>query len=470
MKSITLTFAIIIFFIGCKKIDNTTPITPSLPSLNAFTSAGGNGEDLANSITTDAAGNVYITGYFSGSVSFGDTYITSTSNSKDIFVAKYNKSGALSWVKTGGGGFGTDAGTGIAVDNVGNVFITGLFYGKAYFAGNEVNAINNHTPAYFIAKYNTNGTLQWIKPLVSTEGPVESKSGGITVDKIGNVYVTNVYYGSLTLGNNTIATSGVGNYDAYITKFSSDGNCQWLRSMGPIRFSDVSKSVVADDLGNVYIIGNTSQSFQIGNVTTTKKFGFSQNSLVVKYDNNGNILWVKTLEASDGGIGVKDIIIDSSGNICIVGDYGGAISLGSTTLKYSLSQDIFIAKYSKNGMLQSTLTLGENPYNYLSASYCLDVDDLGNTYVVGSHEKYAGSDKDLLPKGFFVAKYTVRNTLEWIKPIDETNDYMGVYDIKVTGLDDILLTGYYLGNIALDNNNSINSNGNSDIFVLRIKK
>ena len=83
-----------------------------------------------------------MTGYFEGSATFGQgqanqTLLTAAGGS-DIFVAKYNSSGALQWAKRAGGTV-DEAGYGIAVDSSGNSYVTGYFEGSATFGAGEAN-------------------------------------------------------------------------------------------------------------------------------------------------------------------------------------------------------------------------------------------------------------------------------------------------------------------------------------------
>ena len=86
-------------------------------------------DDEGEKISTDASGNVYITGYFkSPTITFGTTTLTnnSTANDADIFVVKYDSAGTVIWAKSAGG-TGNDFGNGISATGDGNVYITGQF-------------------------------------------------------------------------------------------------------------------------------------------------------------------------------------------------------------------------------------------------------------------------------------------------------------------------------------------------------
>jgi hypothetical protein len=75
----------------------------------------------------DAAGNVYVTGFFdSTNILFGSMALTQSPSTRDIFVAKYDDSGNVLWAKSAGG-TSVDSGIGVALDPVDSVYVTGSF-------------------------------------------------------------------------------------------------------------------------------------------------------------------------------------------------------------------------------------------------------------------------------------------------------------------------------------------------------
>ena len=121
--------------------------------------AGGTEPDAASRIAVDANGNSYVTGIFRGTASFGTTELTS-SGSTDIFIAKYDATGNVLWAKQAGGK-DIDAGKNIEVDGNGNSYITGEFLGTATFDNITINSSGNYDA--FIAKYDPSGNLLWVK-------------------------------------------------------------------------------------------------------------------------------------------------------------------------------------------------------------------------------------------------------------------------------------------------------------------
>src|SRR5207248_3090451 len=79
---------------------------------------GGAISDMGRAVAADAAGNVYVTGTFGGTVNFdpgAGTFNLTSAGFDDVFVAKYTSAGALVWAGDIGGA-GTDRSWGLALD------------------------------------------------------------------------------------------------------------------------------------------------------------------------------------------------------------------------------------------------------------------------------------------------------------------------------------------------------------------
>ena len=169
-------------------------------STNAFAqwayNIGEGNNDVGESIAVDSSGNVYITGYFSGSnVDFGGGNTLSSNGDRDIYFAKYDTNGNYQWAHNIGES-GQDYGQGIAVDSSGNVYITGRFQGSNVDfdpgAGTHQLSSSGADDIYF-AKYDTDGYYQWAH---SVGGSSQDVSLDIAVDSTGDVYITGFFRGS----------------------------------------------------------------------------------------------------------------------------------------------------------------------------------------------------------------------------------------------------------------------------------
>jgi len=195
---------------------------------------------VARNIAVDSQGNVYITGYTWGKSKGGDEQ-----KDKDIYIAKYKGSnGQLEWSDI----LGTtawDEGFAIAVDNECNVYITG------YTRGELKKGAQKGAEDIFIARYSSDGQKQWLEQL----GTWLSDAGlGIAVDNKGKVYITG--YTQEHLKEN----SHKGGEDIFIARYSIDGQKEWLRQLGT-KASDLGWGITVDSLGNVYVTGYTAGDF-----------------------------------------------------------------------------------------------------------------------------------------------------------------------------------------------------------------
>ena len=130
----------------------------------------------------DAAGNVYVSGFYSGTMTVQSVTLTSR-GLFDIFLAKLDSNGTLLWLKSAGG-TGSDIGHGVVVDGQGNVGVTGEFQGKATFDSRSVTAAGLGDA--FIAKYDAAGNNLWVHKGGSTTSFVGEPSKAIAVDAANN--------------------------------------------------------------------------------------------------------------------------------------------------------------------------------------------------------------------------------------------------------------------------------------------
>src|SRR5690606_33994250 len=103
-------------------------------------SYGGTGNESAKDITVDASGKVYITGSFNGVANFSGNFLVSEGSSNDVFVLKTKNAGVVEWAE-GFGSTGSDNGKGIIVDSSGNIYVTGEFENTVSFGSTDLTAV-----------------------------------------------------------------------------------------------------------------------------------------------------------------------------------------------------------------------------------------------------------------------------------------------------------------------------------------
>jgi hypothetical protein len=196
---------------------NTTPF---------LIQAGGPNYDAPAASVTDADGNIYITGSFNGTISFGTTSLTSEGN-EDIFLAKYSSDGKLVWARRDGG-TKFDKAYSMTIDGSGNIYIAGAFNGTTSIAGQSLTAKGQYN--VFIAKYSSSGNGLWaIVEGKATDNYGLSVAQSLFKDANDNFYITGYYYLNAVFGDNTI-TAPESEYHFYVAKLNSDGEVQGLNT------------------------------------------------------------------------------------------------------------------------------------------------------------------------------------------------------------------------------------------------
>ena len=285
----------------------------------------GGDDDVAQAIAVDGYGNVYITGKSYNSLHEDYAYAT----------IKYDGEGNELWVARYDGAGVDDDGRAIAVGGSGNVYVTGSSGGD-----------------YATIKYDSNGNQLWA---ARYEGSPESDDGavGIVVDGSGNAYV-----------------AGTSQGDYATIKYDSNGNQLWVARYGGSGGDGVARAMALDDTGNVYVTGKSfSSSYQYEYAT-------------VKYDSDGNQLWVAGCQGLECGEGEPvDVAVDGSGNVYVTGR-----SYNYRTLLYGYAT----VKYDSEGNQRWVARYDGSAIGRESWPFDMAVDGSGNVYVTG--ESYSGSD------------------------------------------------------------------------------
>ncbi|MCX6723549.1 MAG: SBBP repeat-containing protein [Candidatus Staskawiczbacteria bacterium] len=357
---------------------------------------GGSGTDYGYGIAVDNIGNVYITG--KSSATWGSPLQAFSGGGSDAFVAKLNSAGNLIWNTFLGGG-SYEIGYGIAVDTSGNVYVTGIS-GATWGSPIVVPLGGNN---YFLAKLDgTTGGLTWNTFLSSTSLP---QTTAVTLDTNGNIYV--VGSTSSTWGSPILAYRQWS--DGFVTKFDNNGNLLWNTFLGAnTRMYHYGKGVAVDTSGNVYIVGYGNSTSVWG--TISRAYTANQDAWVVKLaTSTGAVAWVAFLGGSgnDYGYGVTT---DTSANVYVTG-YSDA-TWGSPLQLYNSSNDIFVAKLDSAGALTWNTFLGGAGSD---GGTGIVLDASSNIYISGNSTATWGSPTRLYTSGTdaFVAKLTSAGALVW---------------------------------------------------------
>lgn len=192
-----------------------------------------NANNFGNSIASDKDGHLYLTGFMWDSVYF-DNHLLISTNSLGLdqaFVSKIDATtGEFLWA-IGGGGDGWSEGSTVAVDNNGDVVISGWYRNDVFFNDDSLtNGGNDNGPDdIFIAKFNSQGSLKWLK---TTRCNLYSGSNGLTINSNNDIFLTGYYRGLIRVGVSNYQSTVSSYYDIFALKLNQDGQFKWFKSFG----------------------------------------------------------------------------------------------------------------------------------------------------------------------------------------------------------------------------------------------
>lgn len=340
---------------------------------------GGSNQDSGLSCAVSLSGDVYLCGSTASTSaiaasghqnSYGGGFI-------DAFLVKFDSSGNRLWA-TYYGGTDLDEGSSCALDEDGNVYLSGETRSTTEISsGGHQNTIGGANDA-FLVKFNSNGTRQWA---TYYGGSNVERVYSCAADSFGDVYLS----GS-TSSTSSIAsgghqnTYGGGNYDAFLAKFDSSGVRQWASYYGGSSFDDGACSV--DALGNVYLAGNTGSLSSISEGGHQNTYGGGvRDAFLVKFNGSGARQWATYCGGSERD-GSLSCAVDLSGNIYLTGQTFSTSSIASGGLQntYGGNGDGFLVKFNSDGIRQWGTYYGSITDD--TGSFCA-VDNLGNVLFGG---------------------------------------------------------------------------------------
>lgn len=446
-------FKVLRLYNGAKWI----PITSQEPSLIAIQAwkAGGTAYEEGESLAVDSSGNVYVTGFFQSTATFGTGSLSSAGGS-DIFVAKYTNTGILQWVQKAGG-TGMDIGRDIAVDATGNVYVTGHFQNTFNFGTTSLTSSGGSD--IFVAKYDTDGTFQWVQKA----GAAGDDSGkGIAVAPAGDVYVTGQFLGAVTFGSHNL-TSTAGSVDVFVTKCTTAGVFQWAQKAGGVQ-EDIGEDIAVDGNGNVCVTGSFEVTAAFNSASLSSAGG--KDIFIAKYNNDGTLQWAIKAGGSNNDIGFG-IAVDGNAHVYVTGQFGDVAAFSPLSLTSAGGDDAFVAGYTAGGALKWAKKVGGMGTD---VGYDIKVDVNANVYITGFFAgTFSIASATLSSIGgadIFAVKYTGNGTFQWAQQAGSVSSDLGIaLAIGIGG--NVYLTGYFQSTANFLTTN-LTSAGYQDIFVMRI--
>ncbi|NQT63837.1 MAG: SBBP repeat-containing protein [Candidatus Marinimicrobia bacterium] len=261
-------------------------------------------DTYGDGIQVDTAGNVYVTGYRWG------PFIDS-----DILLIKYDPSGVQQWVaEYAGAGLNNDFPNDMELDAQGNIFVGGYSYSA------------NVEADFATLKFDNDGNLLW-DMLFNGSAWGDDWITDIALDDSGNVYVAGITAGETS------------NDDYGIIKYSADGTAVWATQFDGITGTDWATSIAVDTAGQTYVTG------------VSQHYDDFIDYYTLKLDSAGAVVWgIRWGASGDGDSWASDIVVDDSMNVTVTGvSYGGQFGFDYVTVQWDSSgTESWVASYTNN--------------------------------------------------------------------------------------------------------------------------
>lgn len=317
------------------------------------------GVQECQSVVVGANGNLFVTGWFAGSVDFDPSSGTTKLTSKgyeDAFLVKLTPDGKLVWAKQFGGP-GHEGGLAVALDSGGSIYMQGMFDSSGDYDPGSGTATLASAGSYDVSlvKLDYTGAFAFAKRF---GGSGEDFGNGLAVDASKNIISVGSFNGSVDFdpGSGTSKLTSAGKSDVFVSKLNSAGSYVWAKRLGGSG-ADTAGDVAVDSSGNVYSTGSFTGSADFNPSsssikTLTSKSG-SADIFVSKLTSAGSYSWAAAIgtngEDKGNGIAVNSTGVYVAGHFAGSADFNPSSSATYTLTSAANSQDAFAMKLTTGG-------------------------------------------------------------------------------------------------------------------------
>ena len=441
-------------------------------------SFGSIADDALQSTVTDDSGNLYLTGFYFGTIDVDpekSVYNLTSNGSTDVFIIKLSPLKKLIWAKSIGG-IGEDGSYKICLDKNDNLFITGVFENSVDFDPSSGQSILSSNGYYdvFVIKMKTNGGFLWAK---SFGGFDDEYIRDMVLGKSGEIILTGSFNGNVDFDPSSLMNSLTSNgYDIFISKLDANGNFISVIKIGGVS-QDFAKCLSIDDSANLYISGTFAQTvdFDPGAATFNLTSNGMNDIFLLKLKSSGDFVWAYSF----GGVLNDDIrtIKVLNGNLYVSGWNMSKCDFdpGSGIINYTPvgAIDLFISKFSLNGNLLWVRNAGGIGSELIDD---IATDSNGDLYLTGYFTenlkiKINNDSVSLMSNGFRNILFIKMNALGdfiWASEFGSNSTDYGT-DILISSDDQITLCGAFSNSVNFDKSGGVNlaeSKGATDIFIV----
>lgn len=461
------------------------PVCDGNPTSGPIAWAVKNGDDNAQfglAVATDAAGNVYLTGSYSGSFSVGGKSAEITNAAKALFVAKLGPDGSAQWVhsfQASQTGLPAALATGkaIAVDSAGNVIVAGDFTGKITFGATTLQSAGNFFGDIFLLQLDAAGSVVKVAqvgdPLATTpsSGGSTQTARGLAVQKttMGDmVALVGDAEGTLDIGGGKTFTSA-GVASAFVAVYFSSGlQARWGALLGDGAAAQSTHAVAFDPSHDVVVTGNTSGALHFPGGTTLSPTG-TQAAFVAKIKGDGSATsWAQVY--GSGTAGGEGIAVGPGGDVYVAGDHQGDIDFGGGPLANKYGANVFVARLDTSGKHVWSRSYGDSTAQHARG---IAVDAKGRAVLTGLFSGKldfgGGALTSVGPSDdIFVAKLDTHGCQVWAKSFGDTAE-QAANGLALDASGNALVVGNNTGSTAFGATTLTTAPGDyGDAFVLKI--
>lgn len=336
----------------------------------------------------------------------------------------------------------------------GDVYLVGNFQSPSITVGTTTltNPGTANTGEIYIVKYNSSGTLLWVK-----------KEGGLNMDMVtaiatdgnGNLYLLANFVYQITVGTTTLTHAGNA---PFLAKYNAAGDVLWAKKMGGANDICYPYRIKVDAVGNIYMTGYYNSPSVTFDTTVITYTNYDPNnggtSFVAKFNTSGDVIWAKGIQRTGttpySNVSY-DLAFDSSGNVFIGGTFfTSTMQFDGITLTnpQSPSTTMFMAKYDANGnALWAKTPTSTFPNHYISA---VSTDASGNVYFSGTFTNTMAFDSVILSASssgnkLFTVKYDGNGVVQWARTATNTtgSSYSNIDSSDVDASGNLYVTGTY---------------------------